>query len=115
MKDKDGSYQPQNKRYYGKKHEGKDLKPLKVGYRTREKTDEVKTWENTATIITVNKRRRYTVKLDSGEFRKRNKKYLQLIRRKGYGFRQIEDDPVKDKDPGSRSRKGRLTKKCKYL
>ena len=47
----------------------KDLKPLKFGDRIREKTDEAKTWKNTGTIIAVNKRsRRYTVKLDSGEF-----------------------------------------------
>ena len=33
--------------------------------------DEVKTWENTGTIIAVNKcSRRYTVKLDSGDSKK---------------------------------------------
>ena len=40
---------------------------------------------------------------------------MLLIRGKEYGFQEREPDPVKDKDPGSKSRKGRLTKKSKYL
>ena len=35
-----------------------ERKPLKDGDRIREKTDEAKTWENTATIIAVNRRSR---------------------------------------------------------
>ena len=65
---------------------------------SKKKTDEAKTWENTDTIIAVNKRsRRYTVKLDSGELKKK-RKYLVLIRGKEYGFQEREQDPVKDKD-----------------
>ena len=94
---------------------GKDPKPLKVGDKIREQTDEAKTWENTGTIITVNKRRRYTVKTDSGEFRKRSRNPLLFIRGKEYGFQEREQDPVKDKDPRSRSRKGWLTKNPNIL
>ena len=55
--------------------------------------------KNTGTIIAVNKRcRRYSVKLDSGEFRKRNRRYLLLLRGKEFGFKERERDPVKDKD-----------------
>ena len=37
IKDKDGSYKARKKRNYDKIHGGKDLKPLKVGDRIREK------------------------------------------------------------------------------
>ena len=70
--------------------------------------------------MTANKQnRRYTVKFDTGEFRKRNRKHLLPIMEKEYVFqerrRERKLDLLKNKDQGSSSRKRWLIQKPKYL
>lgn len=83
--------------------------------------DEEKTCENTGTVIAANKHNRtYTVKLDSGEFRKRNRKDLLPIVEKQYNIvqergKRRKQDPFKNVHQEVRSNKGRLTLKPKYL
>ena len=82
IKEKDVSFKARNRRNYDKRHGGKDLKPLKVGDKIREKNG----WrENLG-----------KVKLDSSEIRKRNRRHLLLIRGKEYGSQEREQDSAKD-------------------
>ena len=58
--------------------------------------DEEKILKNTGTVIVVNKQNwTYTVKLDSGESRKRNRIYLLPIREQEYVFQERRNEKKK--------------------
>lgn len=114
VKERDGVYKTKSKINYDKRHGSKDLKPLRVGDRIREKTDEEKMWRNTGIVTATNKKNRtYTVKLNSGESLKRNRKHLlPILENVDNSSRRSE---VKQKQETTVSSRGRLSKKPNYL
>lgn len=73
--EKHSAIQKRNERNYNKC--AKDLIPLKIGEKVIIQNPITKYWDRTGTVVSVGKRRDYSIKLPCGKLTWRNRKYLR--------------------------------------